>query len=143
MGTIMTANAGPGEKFAVDLAGVEVSSFSGASRSSDRFAAGVSGPAGTHAVVSGLIEEVGIASLEAAFSNRLGEVDSFPGHLGLQVWPDNQKPGDYLMVTWRKTEDDFCPYMQSDSHRCSHATIPSEPARSKAVRVSRCSEVSE
>ncbi len=144
MGTITTANAQPGEKFAVDLAGVEVSSFSGVGRSSDRFAAGVSGPAGTHVVVSELaIEEVGIASLEAAFSDRLGEVDSFPGHLGLQVWRDNQKPGRYLMVTWWETEDDFRHYMQSDSHRWSHARIPSEPARPKAVRVSRYSLVSE
>ena len=128
----------------VDLARVEVCSSSGASRSSDRFAVGVNGPAGAHVVVSELaIEEVGIAGLEAAFSDRLGEVDSFPGHLGLQVWRDNQKPGRYLMVTWWETEDDFRRYMQSDAHRCSHARIPSEPARPKAVRVSRYSVVSE
>ena len=90
----------------------------------------------------GLMAE-GIASLETAFSNRLGEVDSFPGHLGLQVWRDNQKPGRYLMVTWWETEDAFRGYMQSDSHKCSHARIPSEPARPKAVRVSRFSLVTE
>ena len=101
-------------------------------------------PAGAHVVVSELaIEEIGIAGLEAAFSDRLGEVDSFPGHLGLQVWRDNRKPGRYLMVTWWETEDDFRQYMQSDSHRCSHARIPSEPARPKAVRVSRFSLVTE
>lgn len=90
-----------------------------------------------------IYEEIGIAGLEAAFSDRLGEVDSFPGHLGLQVWRDNQEPGRYLMVTWWETEDAFRQYMQSDSHRCSHARIPSEPARPKAVRVSRFSLVTE
>lgn len=112
--------------------------------SSDHIAGGGHGPSGAHVVVSELsIDEVGIASLEAAFSDRLGEVDSFPGHLGLQVWRDNQKPGRYLMVTWWETEDDFRQYMQSESHRCSHARIPAEPARPKAVRVSRFTLVSE
>lgn len=105
---------------------------------------GLHGPAGAHIVVSELaIDEVGVASLEAAFRDRLGEVDSYPGHLGLQVWRDNQKLGRYLMVTWWETEDDFRRYMQSESHRCSHARIPSEPARPKAVRVSRFSLVTE
>lgn len=112
--------------------------------SSNHIAAGRPAPVGAHIVVSELaIDEIGIASLEAAFSDRLGEVDSFPGHLGLQVWRDNQQPGRYLMVTWWETEDAFRQYMQSDSHRCSHARIPSEPARPKAVRVSRFSLVTE
>lgn len=106
--------------------------------------AAIHGHAGAHVVVSELaIDEVGIASLEAAFSDRLGEVDSFPGHLGLQVWRDNQKTGRYLMVTWWETEDDFRQYMRSDSHRRSHARIPSEPAPPKAIRVSRFSLVTE
>lgn len=113
--------------------------------SSDHCRAGaVDRRAGAHVVVSELaIDEVGISSLEAAFSDRLGEVDSFPGHLGLQVWRDNQKPGRYLMVTWWETEDAFRRYMQSDSHRCSHARIPLQPARPKAVRVSRFTLVTE
>ncbi|MEO7369644.1 MAG: antibiotic biosynthesis monooxygenase family protein [Ilumatobacteraceae bacterium] len=99
---------------------------------------------GAHVVVSELVvAEAGIASLEAAFSSRLGEVDSFPGHLGLQVWRDDHQPGRYVMVTWWETADAFRQYMRSDSHRRSHARIPSEPARPKAVRVDRFSLVTD
>jgi heme-degrading monooxygenase HmoA len=97
---------------------------------------------GAHVVVSELaVAEDGIESLEAAFRTRLGEVDSFPGHLGLQVWRDDRNRGRYVMVTWWETADAFRQYMQSDSHRRSHARIPSEPARPKAVRVDRFSLV--
>jgi heme-degrading monooxygenase HmoA len=93
---------------------------------------------GAHVVVSELVvAENGIESLEAAFRTRLGEVDSFPGHLGLQVWRDDRRRGRYVMVTWWETADAFAQYMRSDSHRRSHARIPSEPARPKAVRVDR------
>ena len=96
-----------------------------------------------HVVVSELaIEPEGTDTLEAAFRDRLGEVDSFPGHLGLQVWKDDRKPGRYLMVSWWETAAAFREYMRSESHRRSHARIPSEPARPHAVRVDRFSLVS-
>ena len=87
---------------------------------------------GAHVVVSELVvAEEGI------------EVDSFPGHLGLQVWRDHQHRGRYVMVTWWETAEAFRQYMRSDSHRRSHARIPSEPSRPKAVRVDRFSLVTE
>ncbi len=98
--------------------------------------------AGAYVVVSELaVAEDGIESLEAAFRARLREVDSFPGHLGLQVWRDDHRRGRYVMVTWWDTADDFRQYMQSDSHRRSHNRIPSQPARPRAVRVDRFSLV--
>jgi len=98
--------------------------------------------AGAHVVVSELvIAEDGIETLETAFRTRLGEVDSFPGHLGLQVWRDDRHRGRYVMVTWWETADAFRQYMRSESHRRSHARIPSEPARPRAVRVDRFSLV--
>jgi heme-degrading monooxygenase HmoA len=99
--------------------------------------------AGTHVVVSELqIAPEGASNLEAAFRERLGEVDSFPGHIGLQVWKDPRRPGRYLMVTWWESEAAFHSYMRSESHRRSHARIPSEPARPHPVRVERFSIVS-
>jgi heme-degrading monooxygenase HmoA len=96
--------------------------------------------AGAYVVVSELlVAEEGIESLEAAFSARLREVDSFPGHLGLQVWRDDHHRGRYVMVTWWETAAAFRRYMRSDSHRRSHARIPSQPARARAVRVDRFS----
>lgn len=98
--------------------------------------------AGAHVVVSELVvAEDGIETLEAAFRDRLGEVDSFPGHVGLQVWRDDGHRGRYVMVTWWETAEAFRQYMRSDSHRRSHARIPSEPSRPKAVRVDRFSLV--
>ena len=100
--------------------------------------------AGAHVVLSELVvAEEGIESLEAAFRSRLGEVDSFPGHLGLQVWRDDRQCGRYVMVSWWETADAFRQYMRSDSHRRSHARIPSQPARPKAVRVDRFSLVTD
>lgn len=100
--------------------------------------------AGAHVVVSELVvAEEGVDSLEAAFRARLGEVDSFPGHLGLQVWRDDRQQGRYMMVTWWETADAFRQYMRSESHRRSHARIPSHPARPKAVRVDRFSLVAD
>ena len=100
--------------------------------------------AGAHVVVSELVvAEEGIESLEAAFRARLREVDSFPGHLGLQVWRDDRRRGRYVMVSWWETADAFRQYMRSDSHRRSHSRIPSRPARPRAVRVDRFSLVTD
>lgn len=99
---------------------------------------------GAHVVVSELVvAEDGIEGLEAAFRARLGEVDSFAGHLGLQVWRDDRKRGRYVMVTWWETAEAFRLYMRSDSHRRSHARIPSQPTRAQAVRVDRFSLVTD
>jgi len=93
---------------------------------------------GAHVVVSELVvADGGIDHPEAAFDARLGEVDSSPGHLGLQVWRDDHHRGKYVMVTLWETADPFRQYMRSDSHRCSHARIPSQPERPHAVRVDR------
>jgi heme-degrading monooxygenase HmoA len=94
--------------------------------------------AGAHVVVSELAVEIdGVAALETAFQNRLGEVDGFPGHLALQVWKDDRHPGRYLMVTWWESEIAFKEYMRSDSHRRSHDRIPSDPVRARPVHVDR------
>lgn len=101
-------------------------------------------PVGAHVVVSELVvAEDGIAGLEAAFRARLGEVDSFAGHLGLQVWRDDRTRGRYVMVTWWETAAAFRAYMRSDAHRRSHARIPSQPTRAHAVRVDRFSLVTD
>ncbi len=98
--------------------------------------------AGAHVVVSELAVEVeGAAALETAFRNRLGEVDGFPGHLGLQVWKDDRHPGRYLMVTWWESEVAFKDYMRSESHRRSHDRVPSDPVRARPVHVDRFSLV--
>jgi heme-degrading monooxygenase HmoA len=93
---------------------------------------------GIHVVVSELaIAPSASASLEAAFGDRLGDVDTFPGHRRLEVWKDDRRPGRYLMVTWWDTPAAFHQYLRSDAHRASHARIPTEPARPRGVRVDR------
>lgn len=75
-----------------------------------------------HSVV--LVDPPGVRALEQAFRNRLGEVDRHEGFLDLQVWRDAVHVGRYVMVSWWRSEDDFRRYMKSDSHRRSHARIP-------------------
>jgi len=96
--------------------------------------------AGMHVVVSELAVAVeGAAPLEAAFRERLGEVDDFAGHVGLEVWKDDRRPGRYLQVTWWESPAAFHSYMRSDAHRRSHARIPVDPVRPTGVRVDRFS----
>jgi len=91
-------------------------------------------------VVSELAVAVeGSGQLEAAFRQRLGEVDDFAGHLGLEVWKDDRRPGRYLQVTWWESPAAFHRYMRSDAHRRSHARIPAAPVRPTGVRVDRFS----
>ena len=75
--------------------------------------------------------------LEAAFQNRLGEVEGWPGFLRLEVWRDPRHPGRYLMVSWWETRDAFSAWMQSKSHDRSHARIPTKNGAPKAVRFDR------
>jgi heme-degrading monooxygenase HmoA len=98
---------------------------------------------GLHVVVSELAVAVeGSAQLEAAFRHRLGEVDDFAGHVGLEVWKDERRPGRYLQVTWWESPDAFRSYMRSDAHRRSHARIPTDPVRPAGVHVDRFSLLS-
>jgi heme-degrading monooxygenase HmoA len=95
---------------------------------------------GIHVVVSELAVAVeGTAQLEAAFRGRLGEVDDFAGHLGLEVWKDDRKPGRYLQITWWESPAAFHSYMRSEAHHRSHARIPTDPVRPAGVRVERFS----
>jgi heme-degrading monooxygenase HmoA len=82
-------------------------------------------------------EEDASANLIEAFRNRLGEVDHWPGFRHLEVWQDQRDDGRFLMVSWWDDETSFRSYMRSDSHRRSHARIPSEPSRPKPMGFDR------
>jgi heme oxygenase (mycobilin-producing) len=79
----------------------------------------------------------GSAALEAAFADRLGEVDDWPGFLRLEVWQDERSPGRYLMVSWWYAEADFRAYLASDAHRRSHARIPGGEHRPRPAGLTR------
>ena len=83
------------------------------------------------------IEPDASTTLEEAFRNRLGEVDSWPGFRHLEVWRDEATPGRYVMVSWWTDRETFKAYMRSDVHRRSHDRIPDEPARPRGVSFSR------
>ncbi len=84
-----------------------------------------------------LIDPEGAITLEDAFRDRLGEVDSWPGFHRLEVWRDEGTPGRYVMVSWWTDRETFKEYMRSDVHRESHARIPHEPARPRGVSFTR------
>ena len=75
--------------------------------------------------------------LEAAFQERLGEVEQAPGFLRLEVWRDEHHPERFTMVSWWRSAEDFQAYMRSDAHRRSHARIPSDPDPPRPVGVRR------
>lgn len=83
------------------------------------------------------IDEAGGQRLEAAFADRLHEVDDFAGFQRLEVWRDNSRAGAYVMVSWWDSAEAFTTYMRSDEHRRSHARIPTDPARPRAAGVRR------
>jgi heme-degrading monooxygenase HmoA len=66
----------------------------------------------------------GIDRLKAAFCNRLGAVDGWPGFIGLEVLQDRRDPGLFLMVTRWSSKEAFRSYMRSADHRRSHARVP-------------------
>jgi|BarGraIncu00222A_1022003.scaffolds.fasta_scaffold331879_2 heme-degrading monooxygenase HmoA len=83
------------------------------------------GTPGTLVVMSTLLVPVGGAdALEQAFRDRLGAVDGWPGHQGLQVWRDLRCPGRYAMNSWWSDKTTFARYMRSSEHAASHARIP-------------------
>lgn len=73
------------------------------------------------------VEPQGAPALEDAFRARLGEVDSHPGFLRLEVWRDPRRPGRYLMVSWWTSKEAFGAWMHSDAHDRSHERIPEDP----------------
>jgi heme-degrading monooxygenase HmoA len=93
-----------------------------------------------HVVASELaIAPEGADHLEAAFQDRLGEVDGYPGFIHLEVWKDGRRPGRYLMITWWDSPAAFHDYLRSDAHHRSHERIPTQPARPAPVRVDQFS----
>ena len=101
-------------------------------------AGGSRAPGAPFVVASELaVDPVGAAALEAAFADRLGEVEGHPGFQRLEVWRDNHSDGSYLMVTWWDDETAFRTYMRSREHAASHARIPSEPAKARGVGLRR------
>lgn len=81
------------------------------------------------------IDAVGAGTLEAAFADRLGEVDGWSGFIDLEVWRDERDEGRFVMVSWWRSRDDYVSYMRSDVHRRSHDRIPTDPAAPRAVGV--------
>ena len=75
--------------------------------------------------------------LEAAFADRLREVEGHDGFLRLEVWRDTREAGRYLMVSWWRGPAAFTGYLRSDAHRRSHARIPGDPHRPRGVGVQR------
>lgn len=78
------------------------------------------------------VPEAGRERLEAAFADRLGAVDSWPGFGGLQVWADAADPCSLIMVSWWDCEQSFATYMRSADHRGSHRRIPTGEHRPRA-----------
>lgn len=73
--------------------------------------------------------------LEAAFADRLREVESHDGFRRLEVWRDSRSPGRYLMVSWWRDAEAYRTYMRSDAHRRSHDRIPAAPHHPRGVAV--------
>lgn len=80
---------------------------------------------GTYVAISEIaVPEQGARALEDAFRRRLGEVDTWPGFLGLEVLRHRRRTGKYLMVSRWASKETFQEYMRSDVHRASHDRIP-------------------
>ena len=71
-----------------------------------------------------LVPPEGAPALESAFRDRLGAVDGWEGHHGLQVWQDAHRAGRYAMTSWWSDDRVFARYMQSPAHAASHARVP-------------------
>ncbi|MGZ6792653.1 MAG: antibiotic biosynthesis monooxygenase family protein [Mycobacteriales bacterium] len=90
-----------------------------------------------HVVVSELRAPAGSGPvLEEAFAHRLGEVEGHPGFVHLEVWRDPRCAERFLMVTWWQSHAHYAAYMRSDAHHRSHARVPGDPHRPRAVDVS-------
>lgn len=79
----------------------------------------------TYVSVSRLrVDPEAVAELIAAFRDRVGLVDAFPGFVDLEVWQSERVPGEILMVSHWARRADFTAYMKSAEHRVSHDRIP-------------------
>jgi heme-degrading monooxygenase HmoA len=98
----------------------------------------MTGPTTSYVVASDLsVDLSGAAALEAAFADRLHQVEGHPGFQRLEVWRDSAREGQYVMVSWWDDEAAFRSYLRSDRHRASHDRIPTEPARARGVGLRR------
>ena len=88
-----------------------------------------------HSLLS--VPVIGRAALLAAFADRLGQVDGWPGFQRLEVWTDRSDPTSFVMVSWWDDESAFKAYMASDDHRDSHARIPDGEMRPRPERFTR------
>ena len=79
----------------------------------------------TYVSVSRLrVDPTAVEDLIAAFRDRVGLVDAFPGFIDLEVWQSDREPGEVLMVSHWARRADFTAYMKSAEHRTSHDRIP-------------------
>lgn len=85
----------------------------------------------------------GREAAEAAFADRLGAVDAWPGFRGLQVWRDVNDATSMIMISYWDSQSEFSDYMRSDDHRRSHRRIPSGGNRLRAVRFRRFTVVAQ
>ncbi len=83
------------------------------------------------------VPEGGQDRIEAAFRDRLGAVDSWPGFRSLEVWADLSEPEAYTMVSWWDSAEAFRDYMQSDDHHRSHQRIPGGEGRPRPRKFRR------
>lgn len=70
------------------------------------------------------VPDGGRERLEAAFGDRLGAVDRWPGFRSLEIWSDLGDANAYVMVSWWDSAEAFQGYMRSDDHQRSHDRIP-------------------
>ena len=77
------------------------------------------------------VDPEGAAALEAAFRDRLGLVDGWPGFLGLEVLRHRRRPGCYLMLSRWTSKETFQAYLRSAEHDASHARIPGGEHRAR------------
>jgi len=83
------------------------------------------------------VPAAGHDALIAAFRDRLGAVDHWPGFRSLEVWADESDPTCVVMVSWWDDEQSFRAYMGSDDHRRSHARIPGGDLRPRGTDFQR------
>lgn len=79
----------------------------------------------------------GVPDLLAAFRDRLGEVDAWPGFVDLEIWQDVRDVERFVMVSWWSDAESFSDYMRSQDHRRSHDRIPKGPAAPRPAGFSR------
>lgn len=84
-----------------------------------------------------VVPDEGREAVEAAFAQRMGAVDAWPGFRGLEVWRDMADASSLVMISYWDSKECFTRYMQSDDHRCSHARIPGGEMRPRPTRFRR------